>query len=226
MTIQGAVFFDVDGVLLDSLPQHLAYCSQKAKEFGLLDVHVPSVHTFKRRVADGTRVSPMINFFLAVGFPRDMAERADKDYQHEFAQKFPSKPFPGIRDMLEKLQGAGLSLGLVTANVRENVEPPLSEYMSYFDPRCLFYFKRSTVHNDKQTYLREGARVLRLQPPWCTFVGDQPADAAAAQSALFRFIGVSYGWGFLQDSESDRIVNAVSEIAPRILADKKLEQRL
>ena len=226
MTVQGAVFFDVDGVLLDSLPQHLAYCSQKAKQYGLLDVRVPSVHEFKRRVAAGTRVSPMINFFLAVGFPRELAERADHDYRHEFAQEFPSKPFPGIGEMLKRLRAAGFSLGLVTANVRENVEPPLSDYMAYFDPRCLFYFKRSTLYSDKQAHLREGARILRLQPSWCTFVGDQPADAAAAQSAQFRFIGVSYGWGFLESADSDRIVNTVSEIAPRILADSTRKQRL
>ena len=77
-------------------------CAEKATEYGLLDVRVPSVHEFKRLVAAGTRVSPMINFFLAVGFPRELAERADHEYRHEFAQKFPSKPFPGIGEMLGK----------------------------------------------------------------------------------------------------------------------------
>jgi phosphoglycolate phosphatase-like HAD superfamily hydrolase len=221
MKTQGAVFFDVDGVLLDSLPQHLAYCSLKAKQYGLLDVHVPTVEGFRRLVMDGTRVSPMVNFFLAVGFPRKSAERADDDYRHEFAQRFPSKTFPGVREMLMKLHAAGISLGLVTANVRENVEPPLLEYMSYFDPRCLFFFERSARSNDKKAHLREGARILRLPPPRCTFVGDQPADAAAAHSADLAFLGVSYGWGFRKGTEGERIVDAVSEIAPRILADKE-----
>ena len=29
------VFFDVDGVLLDSLPKHLAICADKAREYGV-----------------------------------------------------------------------------------------------------------------------------------------------------------------------------------------------
>lgn len=221
MTKQGAVFFDVDGVLLDSLPQHLAYCTQKAQEYGLFRVRIPSVSDFKRLVARGTPVSPMINFFLAVGFPPELAERADNDYRREFSEEFPSKPFAGIGEMLEKLNTAGFSLGLVTANVRENVEPPLREYMNYFDARCLFFFKRSAPHNDKQTHLREGARILDLPPRRCIFVGDQPADAAAAQSAHFKFIGVTYGWGFIRGKDIETMVDAVSDIAPRVFAESR-----
>jgi beta-phosphoglucomutase-like phosphatase (HAD superfamily) len=43
-----AVFFDVDGVLLDSLPQHLAFCRAKAEKYGL-HLRIPTVEEFKRR---------------------------------------------------------------------------------------------------------------------------------------------------------------------------------
>ncbi|MGZ5267125.1 MAG: hypothetical protein ACXWCC_10055, partial [Caldimonas sp.] len=52
------VFFDVDGVLLDSLPQHLAICSDKAREYGLR-LSIPDVQGFRRLVAAGVKVSPM-----------------------------------------------------------------------------------------------------------------------------------------------------------------------
>src|SRR5256885_16808128 len=53
-----AVFFDVDGVLLDSLPQHLAICRDKASEYGL-PIEIPDVPAFRRMVAAGIKVSPM-----------------------------------------------------------------------------------------------------------------------------------------------------------------------
>ena len=81
-----AVFLDVDGVLLDSLPQHLAICAEKADAYGL-HLRIPDVAAFRRLVAEGVKVSPMYDFFRAVGFPGDVAVRATKDYEREFMQR-------------------------------------------------------------------------------------------------------------------------------------------
>jgi phosphoglycolate phosphatase-like HAD superfamily hydrolase len=42
-----AVFFDVDGVLIDSLPEHLQICRDKAAEFGL-KLTIPTIEEFRR----------------------------------------------------------------------------------------------------------------------------------------------------------------------------------
>jgi phosphoglycolate phosphatase-like HAD superfamily hydrolase len=210
-----AVFFDVDGVLLDSLPQHLAFCKMKAKEYGLFQIEVPSIPAFKKLVMSGVPVSPMINFFRAVGFPPQFATEAVGDYEREFVTLCPPKPFEGIGEMLERLNRAGFSLGLVTSNVRENVEAPLGRLMRFFDERCRFYF--GSGRTDKRQHLVEGARILRLNPPSCVFVGDQPADAAAARAVHFRFLAVSYGWGFPPGETTERTVDAVADIAPSIV---------
>jgi beta-phosphoglucomutase-like phosphatase (HAD superfamily) len=52
-----AVFFDVDGVLLDSLPQHLQICHDKAIEFGL-KLKIPTVDQFRQLIRRGVKVSP------------------------------------------------------------------------------------------------------------------------------------------------------------------------
>ena len=114
-TCPRAVFFDVDGVLVDSLPQHLQICRDKAVEFGL-KLKIPTVDEFRQLVRRGTKVSPMRYFFLAVGFPEDYAARAVADYQREFIQRYRPKAFPGVSEMLKTLQAAELKLGLVTSN--------------------------------------------------------------------------------------------------------------
>jgi phosphoglycolate phosphatase-like HAD superfamily hydrolase len=212
-----AVFFDVDGVLLDSLPQHLAFCELKAKEYGLSDVRVPSLGVFKEMVSSGVRVSPMVNFFLAVGFPRPEADRAVREYERDFAQWFPPQQFAGIGEMLARLRDAGFSMGLVTSNVRRNVESGLNDVMDYFDARCLFYFDRDAGQKDKRSYLLEGAQVLDLRAESCTYVGDQPGDAAAAHAAGMHFLGVSYGWSFGMGGGGETVVDSVAEIADALI---------
>lgn len=208
-----AAFLDVDGVLLDSLQPHLGICSDLAAEYALPGVNVPDAASFRAMVATGLKVSPMHDFFLAVGFPETAARRAVADYEARFMRQYQPQPFAGHASMLRRLSDAGLTLGLVTANTRGNVEPALGEAMRYFDRRCLYYHDTFEPPRSKKDCLADGARMLRLAPDQCVFVGDQPADAAAAQAAGWNFLGVSYGWGLLRDEARWPMVHAVGDIA-------------
>ncbi len=207
-----AVFLDVDGVLLDSLPQHLAICVDKAREYGLR-LQTPDVAAFRRMVASGVKVSPMLEFFRAVGFPAEAANTAVADYEREFMQRYRPAAFAGIDAMLARLRGAGYALGLVTANTAANVEPALGAVLHHFDPRCLFYVDSFTPPRAKAWCLAEGARRLGVAPAACVFVGDQPADAAAAHAAGCGFLGVTYGWGLPEGGAALRTVSSVAGIA-------------
>jgi phosphoglycolate phosphatase len=215
-TFSHAVFFDVDGVLVDSLPQHLKICRDKAMEFGL-KLNIPSVDEFRQLVRRGTKVSPMRYFFLAVGFPEDFAARAVADYEREFIQRYRPQPFPGVSKMLKTLQTAGLKLGLVTSNTRANVVPALGDAMQYFEESCLFFFDRYPEPKTKSWYLTEGARLLGLEPQACVYVGDQPADAVAAREAGVRFLGVTYGWGISQDDKQYETAKSIVEISDKLI---------
>jgi phosphoglycolate phosphatase-like HAD superfamily hydrolase len=210
-----AVFFDVDGVLVDSLPQHLQMCHDKAVEFGL-KLRIPSVDEFRQLVRRGTKVSPMRYFFVAVGFPEDLAARAVADYERDFIQRYRPKMFPGTDKMLNTLVTAGLKLGLVTSNTRANVVPVLGNAMRYFDERCLFFFDRYPQPKTKSWCLVEGARVQGLEVQACVYVGDQPADAIAAHEAGVRFLGVTYGWGISEDDKQYDAAKNVAEISDKV----------
>lgn len=211
-----AVFFDVDGVLIDSLPEHLRICRDKAIEFGL-KLKIPTVEEFREMVRRGTKVSPMRYFFLAVGFPEYLADRAVVDYQNDFMEHYQPKPFAGTEKLLSSLRNSGLKLGLVTSNTRANVEPALGAAMDYFDKRCLFFFDRYPEPKSKPWCLLEGARVMHVTPQDCVYVGDQPADAAAATEAGTQFLGVTYGWGITQGDKQHATAKNVLEIADKLI---------
>jgi phosphoglycolate phosphatase len=212
-----AVFFDVDGVLIDSLPQHLRICRDKAVEYGLDDVVVPDVAEFRRRVNHGTRVSPMLNFFLAVGFPLEAAQRAVDDYQQEFMARYRPKPFAGIGPMLTRLRAEGMILGLVTSNTRANVDPALGAALEHFDRRCRFYFDSDSQPRSKSSYLLASARAIDVGTSSCTYVGDQPADAEAAMEAQMQFLGVTFGWGLVDGQAGMALADSVPRIADTLL---------
>jgi HAD superfamily hydrolase (TIGR01549 family) len=216
ITLPRAVFFDVDGVLVDSLPQHLQICRDKAAEFGL-KLKIPTVEEFRELVRRGTKVSPMLYFFLAVGFPEELAARAVKEYEAVFMQRYRPKMFAGVTEMLASLHTAGLKLGLVTSNTRRNVVPALGTAMQFFDRRNLFFFDRYPEPKTKPWCLAEGARLLGLERELCVYVGDQPTDAIAAKEAGVRFLGVTYGWGISEQDTQFETVKAVSQIAEKLV---------
>lgn len=208
-------FFDVDGVLLDSLPQHLAICETYAQEFRL-DIQIPTVEEFRRRVSRGTKVSPMREFFLAVGFPSEVVDDAVAGYQREFMSRFPPPKFDGVDEMLQRLAHDGWLLGLVTSNTRENVEPALHSSLGLFPQRLRFYHEPDGPPRSKKDCLLMGAVNVGAAPADCCFIGDQSADQRAADDAGVRFLGVTYGWGFVPGIDRVDAADRVSQI-PGIL---------
>src|ERR1044072_5791770 len=189
ITLQ-AVFFDVDGVLIDSLPQHLQVCRDKADELGLR-LQIPTVPEFRLIVRSGIKVSPMREFFRVVGFPEALLDRLVEDYDRDFMRRYRPDAFPGVDEMLRGIRATGFKLGLVTSNIAANVRPALAGSLDLFEQDCLFFFDRYPEPKAKDWCLAEGARLLGLSAAECLYVGDQPADAAAAAAAGQRFLAVA-----------------------------------
>jgi len=204
------VLFDVDGVLLDSLTPHLRICEDKSREYGL-GLKIPSASQFKEMVRMGIRISPMNYFFLAVGFPEDLAAKAYLEYQRIFMDAYAPAPFPSVHWMLKSLHDAGFQMGIVTSNFRANVVKALGSSIEFFHPDCI-YSKDSIPGASKAEAIASAMAKLKVSPKETIFVGDQPADWEAAKSAGVNFLGVTYGWGISAEDKEFPTVGEVSEI--------------
>jgi phosphoglycolate phosphatase-like HAD superfamily hydrolase len=194
------VLFDVDGVLLDSLGPHLQICEDKGREYGL-DLRIPTKDELCAMIKAGVPISPMIDFFKAVGFPDHLAEKADAEYQRIFTTHYAPRPYPGIHEALEALHDDGFILGIVTSNVRANIVTPLATSMSFF--RSDYVLTKDSFAPFSKTIAIETAVARSGVPKACvTYVGDQPADVHAAKSAGVDFLGAAYGWG-VSGNEAD-----------------------
>ena len=190
--VKRVVLFDVDGVLVDSLGAHLQICEDLRNAYGL-NIRIPTPQEFRGIARSGRRISPMKEFFHAVGFPEDRLDEADSYYRENFSKQYAIYRFPGIAQMLGRLHVNGVLMGLATANVRANVEKALGDSWRLFDPRYCYTYddaRRLT----KAEALRDVSAALNLRSDEILYVGDQFGDVQAARDAGAEFLGVTWGW--------------------------------
>jgi phosphoglycolate phosphatase-like HAD superfamily hydrolase len=213
--VKRVVLFDVDGVLVDSLAAHLQVCADLSRAYGL-NIRIPTPEEFRSMARSGRGISPMKEFFRAVGFPEDRLDDADSYYQENFSKKYAISPFPGIAQMLGRLHTNGVLMGLATANVRANVEKAVGASWRFFEPRYCYTYDDARKLT-KAEALRDVASELAIRPEEILFIGDQLGDFQAAQEAGTRFLGVTWGWAIAEGDSAFPTVNEPSAIGDYVL---------
>ncbi|MCW8915282.1 MAG: HAD family hydrolase [Magnetovibrio sp.] len=208
-----AVFFDVDGVLLNSLPEHIKACEQLNAEY-TLDLSIPNAKEFKNKIVRaGIQVAPMRRFFEAVKFPENHLDDAVTWYDEYFSEKYSSPYFEGVECMITELHGEYM-LGIVTSNVQKNIENSLAHIYEMFEQKCIF---TEDVGLSKSEAIKLGASRLGISTNEVLFIGDQERDREAAETAAANFLGVAYGWQFSRNDQLDfTLVNTPNQIVAHI----------
>lgn len=189
------ILFDLDGTLTDS-GEGIINCAALALEhFG---IPVPSRE--EMRVFVGP---PLDETFIKFGVPADQAQEAIRVYRSRYLTvgKFENFPYPGIEDMLQKLKAAGHKLYVATSKPEALSIEILEKFglAQYFDLICGATFDGSRSHKaDVIAYLL--AQTGHLGET--VMVGDTHYDILGAKAHGIPAIGVSWGYGKVEDMES------------------------
>ena len=205
---QKAILFDLDGTLTDS-GEGIINCAALALEhFGL---PVPSRE--EMRVFVGT---PLDQTFIKFGVPADKALEAIAVYRSRYAPIgiFENFPYPGIAELLEKLNEQGHRLFVATSKPEEMAVKVLKHFSldHHFEMICGATFDRSRVKKeDVIAYLlsqTEGVDAVIM-------VGDTVFDVLGAKEHGIPTIGVAWGYGEVADMEqagAAAIANTTEEL--------------
>jgi len=212
----GMVLIDLDGTLVDSVPD-LTYC----------------VDEMMARLGRPPRGEPAVRQWVGNGVERLVAraligqlegepEAADFDralpifvelYGENTAAR--SLLYPGVREGLDLLQARGYRLGCVT-NKAARFTLPLLEAVGIRD---LFELVISgdTLPEKKPSPmpLLYAAEQFGVEPAAALMLGDSVSDVKAARAAGFRIICVSYGYNHGQDirgAKPDAVIDSFTEL--------------
>lgn len=209
-----SILFDLDGTLTDS-GEGIINCAILALEhYGL---PIPSRE--EMRVFVGP---PLTESFIRHGVPADKAEEAVAIYRSRYIPigKYENTPYPGIRELLETLHEMGYKLYVATSKP----EGMSIDILKHFDLDR--YFTRicgasmDSSRNTKEAvieYLMEttGERENMVM------VGDTKFDVLGAKHHGIPCIGVSWGYGTVEDMENAgaaAIVHTPDELLKLLLA--------
>lgn len=123
--------FDMDGVLLDSMPLHIQAWHQAWQEFG-----IPITEQEIRELAGvpARETVAIVCYRYEKEYSESLAERIT-DRKIAVKQSLPEeKPFPEIYSILDSLKDCAVPLALVSGSRRSNIGRLVNKYFpSYFD---------------------------------------------------------------------------------------------
>ena len=202
------ILFDLDGTLTDS-GEGIINCAILALEhFGL---PIPDREEMRSFVGP-----PLHESFIRHGVPADKTDEAIRVYRSRYVPigAYENTPYPGIRELLEELKAEGHTLYVATSKPEEMSVKILEHFdlAKYFDRIC--GASLDTSRSSKEDVI---AYLLSLsgRAESIVMVGDTKFDILGAKAHRIPAIGVSWGYGKVEDMETagaKAIANTMSEL--------------
>lgn len=194
-----AIFFDLDGTLIDSAPD-LGWAVDKMR----VDRGLPSLpeNIYRPMAGAGARGMLKVAFAMSPEAPDFAAWREEffTNYATSIGKSSAKTcAFSGVPEMLHALQGMDIAWGIVT-NKSKRFTAPLVAAMPLLHGACAVVSGDSTAHaKPHPAPLLEACRLARqrlpsLNPHQCWYVGDDKRDIDAGRTAGMRTLAVSWGY--------------------------------
>ena len=203
--------FDMDGTLLDTLPDLTALTNEVLEREGCPTRTLDEVRTFV-----GNGVTALILQALPENTSDEQAKRAFKlfyDLYEEYGINL-TRAFEGIDDILAQLKARGIKLGVMSNKFELGVQELEQRYFpGVFDS---LHGESTTIpRKPDPTGLLVCAQEMGLAPEECVYFGDSRGDMLASKAAGMYAVGVTWGYQSLekiQDGKPDAVIHAPHQI--------------
>ena len=210
------VLIDLDGTLVDSVPD-LAYCTDAMMQ----QLGLPTRGEARVREWVGNGVERLVKRALInqlEGEPDEgLFKKALPIFMALYAQNTSKRSnlYPGVREGLDYLKGAGYKLGCVTNKAAAFTEPLLKDMGIYY--YFLIVVSGDTVAKKKPDPmpLLHAATLLGVEPHHALMVGDSMSDVKAARAAGFQIVCLTYGYNHgidIRESHPDAVIDSMVEL--------------
>lgn len=210
------VLVDLDGTLVDSVPD-LAFCVDAMMQ--RLDMPLRGEARVREWVGNGVeRLVRRALINQLDGEPDEaLFEKALPVFMGLYAENTSKRShlYPGVREGLDYLAGAGYKLGCVTNKAAAFTEPLLKD-MGIYD--CFsIVVSGDTVPKKKPDPmpLLHACAFFGVDPQHALMVGDSMSDVKAARTAGFQIVCLTYGYNHgidIRESQPDAVIDSMAEL--------------
>lgn len=209
----GGIFFDLDGTLVDTAPDMVAVLVSLQKANGIEPI---GYETARASVSNGAAG------LVKLAFPGANEREHDRLYQdfldrYEQAVCVGSTLFPGLLDLLNRLDEQGTPWGVVT-NKPQRMTLPLLEKLG-ISGRMSCAVSGDTLPQRKPhpAPLLHACKQARVLPTKSIFIGDDARDIVAGRAAGMSTIAAAYGYITPEDDpllwEADYLARSSLELS-------------
>lgn len=191
-----AVFFDLDGTLVDTAPDMVRALQALQREHGV----EPVSYAFGR-----SHVSNGAMGLLKVAFPDRVIEQ-DGPLMSDFIRRYAaevceqSAVFDGLDLLLDRLDAGSRPWGVVT-NKPARLTGPILEQLRLADrSACTISGDTLATRKPDPAQLLHACELLDLRTEHCIYVGDASRDIEAGRRAGMATIAAGYGY-FVEDDD-------------------------
>ena len=207
------VIFDLDGTLLNTIADLANSTNYALKVLGY-PIHEPDKYNFmvgnginklfERALADGGKTEENVLRVRQEFVPYYDQHNADK-----------SRPYPGVTELLETLQTAGMQLAVASNKYQAATEKLIAHYFPNIKFTAVFGQREGIPVKPDPIIVKEILQIAKVQEEETLYVGDSGVDMQTAINAGVTSCGVT--WGFrprteLESFHPDHTVDNAEEI--------------
>jgi phosphoglycolate phosphatase len=189
------VMFDLDGTLVDSVPDLAAAVDSMLVQLGRAPAGIEAVRLW---IGNGSRV--LVRRALAGSLEHaqvsdELAEQALGLFMAAYGRAHGNtQVYPGVRETLKWLSSKGVEMALITNKAEQFVAPLLDELKlgRYF--RWIIGGDTLPQQKPDPAALLHVMNMAGVSPGQALFVGDSRNDVLAAKAAGVACVGLSYGY--------------------------------
>ncbi len=205
------IIFDLDGTLLDTIADLREAVNRTMREYGFPEFTDAEV---KQKVGNGN--VKLIERCLPEGEGYLLDEAVEKFYGH-YADCFldETRPYPGVFELLKKLDGKGIRLAVNTNKQYSYCEELIRKNFPgiHFE---LIIGSRENIPNKPDPYsANEILEKLALLKKEALYIGDSEVDMKTAKNAGLLSVWVSWGfrtYGQVRDLEPDYCIDLPEQL--------------
>ncbi|MDR1453837.1 MAG: HAD family phosphatase [Candidatus Margulisbacteria bacterium] len=209
-----ALFFDMDGVIVDSMPYHFFAWHEALKKYGIT-VGPQDIYAHEGEKWETT----LQHYLTRNNLPADLPfKRKIFNYRQKLFRKiFRRHIMPGLPELLRELKSKKYLLGLVSGTPSSDMPQLLSKpLLKLFD--CVVGGELTTRSKPHPEPYLAAAQKLALPPAKCLVIENAPLGIRSAKAARMRCLAVttSLPADYLQKAGADQVCG-IKDLRKKIL---------